>query len=90
MTALLVRTLTVVACIALAAALWKYWSTVCNEACSPGRALSMQFLCVALPAAVASLVYASSMRQPSSLIRLASWILVALLLAWALFVSIVR
>jgi len=80
----------IVACLSLSLALWKYWESICNEACPAGLALSMQFLSIALPLSAVFLIYTAMAARPSQSRRIVAWSLLTLLLAWAAFVSFVR
>jgi hypothetical protein len=84
------RASAIVACLALVVMLWKHWATLCNEACAPGRALSMQFLSVALPSVVAFAVFTASAPRPSRFRRWISWGLVAIFLLWGAGLSWAR
>jgi hypothetical protein len=46
------RVIGAAAALLLAGWLWNYWSSICNEACSPARSTSMIFLSAALPASL--------------------------------------
>ena len=84
------RTLGVVAAIALAAMLWRYGSGLCNESCSSARTTSMILLCAALPASLAWAAFAFTASPQRALPRAASSVLVMLLAGWAIFLSASR
>jgi len=81
------RAIAVLGGLALVVVLWRYWATLCNEACAPGRALSMQWLSLALPASVVFAVFAVSARRPSRVRCLVAGGLLAVLLLWGVCVS---
>lgn len=85
----LVRALAAVACAALVVALWTYGASICNEACTPARALSLQVLSLALPASVLLAVFTSSPAS-SAWTRRASRVLLAVLLLWAAYACLAR
>ncbi|PTT84528.1 hypothetical protein DBR42_15015 [Pelomonas sp. HMWF004] len=86
----MIRPLAILAGLALSVALWRFWSSICNESCSPARALSMQFLCIALPLSAVFSVFTAVARRPSRSRRMVSWFLLTALLIWAACVSLLR
>ena len=70
------------------AGLWRYGASTCNEACSAGRALSMQVLSLALPAAAFVTVVIVTGTRPSPRLRWAAVLVLVLLLFWGCFVSL--
>ena len=87
---LVIRPVAILGGLLLSVALWKYWSSICNEACAPERALSMQLLCIALPLSAVFSVFTVSAPQASQSRRTVSWSLLASMLIWAAYVSLVR
>ena len=86
----MIRPLTIFAGLLLSVGLWKYWSSICNEACSPERALSMQFLCIALPISAVFSVFTASAPEASRSRRMVSWSVLGSLLILAAYFSLLR
>lgn len=81
------RAFGVAAAMALAVALWRYWSGLCNESCSSARTTTMILLCAALPASLVWAAFAFTAPRDRALARAASSALLMLLAGWAIWLS---